>query len=80
MQEIDFMSPGLWQKILEVLRAFKSLVTSVKKYYCSSEGLAGERFATSRKQINPSQFKPVLGQVFLVDVIDNGDDFRFALG
>ena len=42
--------------------------------------LAGGRWAPSRKEIGPSMFRSVLGEIFLMEVIDGGADFRFALG
>ncbi len=42
--------------------------------------LRGDRFAPSRKEIEPARFKPVLGSIFVMDVLDDGADFRFVLG
>jgi hypothetical protein len=48
--------------------------------YQTWQELRGARFAPSRKDITPSRFKDVLRDVFLIDVVDDGADFRFALG
>lgn len=42
--------------------------------------LSNGRFAPTRGEISPRVFKSVLPTVFLLDVIDAGSDFRFALG
>src|SRR5262244_651403 len=42
--------------------------------------LCGDRFAPSRKEVDPARFKPVLGSIFVMDVVDDGADFRFVLG
>jgi hypothetical protein len=41
--------------------------------------IAGSRFAPTRKQISPARFKDVLPSIFLLDVIDGGEDFLFSL-
>ena len=41
--------------------------------------LAGPRFAPARKDIAPARFRSVLSNLFLVDVVDNGADFRLTL-
>jgi len=48
--------------------------------YQAWRALCGDRFAPSRKQIDPARFKPMLGSIFVMDVLDSGADFRFALG
>jgi hypothetical protein len=47
--------------------------------YLAWRELAGSRFAPSRKEIAPDSFKAVLDSIFLIDVIDDGADFRFVL-
>jgi len=42
--------------------------------------MAGDRLAPSRKEIVPAHFKQVLDSIFLMEVVDDGEDFRFALG
>ena len=42
--------------------------------------LCGDRFAPTRKEIDPARFRPVLGSIFIMDVVDDGADFRFVLG
>ena len=41
--------------------------------------LAADRFAPTRKEIAPTRFKFVLGTMFLIDVVEGGDDFRLSL-
>jgi hypothetical protein len=41
--------------------------------------LAGTRFAPARRDIAPAKFKAALGNLFLVDVLADGTDFRLAL-
>jgi hypothetical protein len=41
--------------------------------------LAAVRFAPTRKEIAPSQFKFVLTTMFLIDVVEGGADFRLSL-
>jgi hypothetical protein len=41
--------------------------------------LAGARIAPARRDIAPARFKTALSNLFLVDVIDAGTDFRLAL-
>ena len=48
--------------------------------YTAWRALCGDRFAPTRKEIDPAQFKPTLGSIFVVEVVDDGADFRFALG
>ena len=48
--------------------------------YRAWRALRGERFAPSRKEIEPVQFKSMLGSMFIMDVVDGGTDFRFVLG
>jgi len=48
--------------------------------YQAWRALCGERFAPSRKEVDPARFKPVLGSIFVMDVVDDGADFRFVLG
>jgi len=48
--------------------------------YVQWRRLAGERFAPTRSEIAPAQFKSDLAHVFLMDVLDEGSDFRFRLG
>jgi len=52
----------------------------LKEAYRAWRTLANGRFAPTRREISPRSFKPVLTTVFLLDVIDEGNDFRFALG
>jgi hypothetical protein len=47
--------------------------------YRTWRGLAGTRFAPARKDIAPARFKTALSNLFLVDVLNDGDDFRLAL-
>src|SRR5436309_746105 len=42
--------------------------------------MAGDRLAPSRKEIVPARFKQVLDSIFIMEVVGNGADFRFALG
>ena len=42
--------------------------------------LCGDRFAPSRREIDPARFKAILGSIFVMEVLDGGIDFRFALG
>jgi len=51
----------------------------LKRAYEVWRELAGERFAPMRREIAPSRFKFVLSDMFLVEVIDSGADFRLAL-
>jgi hypothetical protein len=48
--------------------------------YGAWKTLARGRIAPTRAEISPARFKPVLADVFILDVIDGGADFRFALG
>lgn len=48
--------------------------------YQAWRALCGDRFAPTRKEIDPARFKPVLGSIFVMDVVDDGADFRFVLG
>jgi len=48
--------------------------------YLAWRALCGDRFAPTRKEIDPARFKPVLGSIFVMDVVDDGADFRFVLG
>jgi hypothetical protein len=41
--------------------------------------MAGERFAPARREVAPARFKSMLSHMFLVEVMDNGSDFRLAL-
>ena len=41
--------------------------------------IAGARFAPSRKEIQPAPFKAMLSNLFLVEVVGDGADFRLAL-
>lgn len=51
----------------------------LKRAYETWRELAGARFAPTRVEIAPSRFKSVLSDLFLVEVIDDGADFRLAL-
>lgn len=53
---------------------------ALRAAFRSWQQLAGERFAPARKDLVPSRFRDVLNSIFLMEVIDAGKDFRFALG
>jgi hypothetical protein len=42
--------------------------------------IANGRFAPTRREISPRNLKTVLPTAFLLDVIDDGNDFRLSLG
>src|SRR5437868_3015927 len=52
----------------------------LKRMHATWFNLAAGRFAPTRKEIAPARFKDVLPSIFLIDVIDGGEDFRFSLG
>jgi len=54
--------------------------TQLKRMHAVWSTLAAGRFAPTRKEIAPARFKEVLPTIFLLDVIDAGEDFRFSLG
>ena len=41
--------------------------------------IAGQRFAPERREILPARFKRMLSNLFLVEVVGEGADFRLAL-
>src|SRR5579864_3287410 len=48
--------------------------------YRAWRSVANGRFAPARREILPKQLKPALSSVFLLDVIEDGADFRLSLG
>jgi hypothetical protein len=42
--------------------------------------LKGERLGPSRADLNPAEMREQLGWIWLMDVLDGGDDFRFRMG
>src|SRR5262245_3725099 len=42
--------------------------------------LRGKRFAPSLREVDPREISRLLPWVWLVDVVDDGDDFLFRLG
>jgi len=59
--------------------AFRLENPRLVEVYRTWRDLAGTRLAPARKDIAPAKFKEVLSNLFLVDVVDNGADFRLAL-
>ncbi len=65
----------------QTLKSPEALVAKeLADVYRAWRTLANGRFAPARNELSPRQFKPVLSTIFLLDVIDRGADFSFALG
>src|SRR5579862_7360230 len=47
--------------------------------YRTWQEIAGSRFAPARREIVPARFKSQLDSIFLVEVVDQGSDFRLGL-
>jgi len=52
----------------------------LRRLYAYWASLKGERIAPSRSELNPADMRDQLGWIWLMDVIDGGEDFRFRLG
>jgi hypothetical protein len=66
---------------LPTIKSPDELVSAqLKRMHATWLKLAAGRFAPTRKEIAPSRFKEVLPSIFLIDVLDDGEDFRFSLG
>ncbi len=59
--------------------AYALVSERLRETYRIWRDLAGARFAPGRKDIAPARFKSLLSNLFLVDVVDHGADFRLAL-
>src|SRR5678815_2275437 len=49
----------------------------LRRLYAYWASLKGERIAPSRSELNPADMRDQLGWIWLMDVIDGGEDFRF---
>lgn len=52
----------------------------LKRAHLNWVTLAAGRLAPTRREISPAKFKDVLPSIFLIDVINGAEDFRFSLG
>ncbi len=52
-------------------------MTRLYDYWTS---LKGERVAPARSELNPADMRDQLGWIWLMDVIDGGEDVRFRMG
>ena len=48
--------------------------------FATWQELAADRFAPSRREVSPARFKVMLASIFLVEVVDDAEDFKFVLG
>jgi hypothetical protein len=52
----------------------------LRRLYAYWESLKGDRVAPSRSELNPAEIRDQLGWIWLMDVIEGGEDFRFRMG
>jgi hypothetical protein len=52
----------------------------LRRLYAYWASLKGERIAPSRSELNPAEMRDQLGWIWLMDVVDGGEDFRFRMG
>ena len=66
------------QRVIE--NASPIISERLRQLYDYWADVKGKRFAPARKEINPVKLRDHLGWIWLMDVIDDGEDFRFRLG
>ena len=52
----------------------------LRRLYGYWSALKGDRFAPARSELSPIEMKDQLGWIWLMDVMDSGEDFRFRMG
>ena len=73
--QVDFPAPRQFFKPAAALQS-----ETLRLAFATWQELAAGRFAPSRREISPARFKVALASIFLVDVVDSGEDFKFVLG
>jgi hypothetical protein len=77
-QREDVDSQTQAQRVLENANAISS--ERLKSLFAYWTKLRGARFAPPRNELKPAQMREQLGWLWLMDVLDGGQDFRFRMG
>jgi len=73
---VDSQTP--LQRVVENADSLSS--ERLQRLYRHWAKLKADRFAPARGDLNPSEMKDQLGWIWLMDVVDGGEDFRFRMG